>query len=121
MNSESNGGGDGENFGWTRLTPAEPEHLLGENRRPLSVFLVETKTDTELGYQAANDPVTFFREHIPEINLDAPGMTVQVLRANAEIPFNPVRKTAIWMVSDQRSSNAPDPTAVGVEFKDEAI
>jgi len=116
MESERNGGGDGENFGWTRLTPVEPEHLL-EPDDPQQIFLVDTKTETEIGKQAANDPVEFFGTEIPEMGLDADGMTVQVLRVNAEIAFNPVRKREVWMVYPQRSSKVQAPTAVSVQFK----
>lgn len=119
MEKGSNGdsGGDGENFAWTRLKPANTEHLIGDHT--FDVFLVQTKTDTEIGRLAANDPVSFFREHIPEIALDRT-MSVQVLRVNAEIAFNPVRKSAVWMVYPERSAETSGATAVGVEFKYES-
>lgn len=115
MKGAQNGGGDGENFGWTRLTPVEPDHLLGDDN--YSMFLVHTKTDTEIGALSNNDPVSFFREYIPEIGLGTTRVPVQVLRVNAEIPFNPVRKSAVWLVYPERTDGGADPTAVGVEYK----
>jgi hypothetical protein len=113
----SSSGGDGENFAWTRLEAVNTEHLIGDHT--FEVFLVQTKTDTEIGHLAANDPVSFFREHIPEIALDRT-MSVQVLRVNAEVAFNPVRKSAVWMVYPERSAETSGATAVGVEFKYES-
>jgi hypothetical protein len=110
MANERKGAREDADFGWTRLEPAEPEHLLAEDS--FSVFLVDVKSESETGQWLLNDPLTLFRDKIPEMGIRDPGVVrAQVLRVNAEVPANPVRRREVWMVYPGST------TAVGVQYK----
>ena len=108
MAMEQQGGTEGDEFGWARLTPDTDERLTYEDR--FEVFLVQVKSDSETGAQLNTDPLTFLSKRIPEMGL-GPDARVQVLRVNAERPANPVRKSAVWIVYPGSTN------AVGVEYK----
>lgn len=100
--------GSEDEFFWTELTPAEE----GGYPDTFKVFLVQVKSDTELGTQLLVDPLSVFRERIPEMGIRADSdVRAQVLRVNAEISANPVRRSAIWVVIPGST------TAVGIEYK----
>ena len=109
MAQERQGTTEGEEFAWSRLEPAEPDRLLYDHT--FSVFLVQVKSDSEIGTQLLTDPLTVFRERIPEMEIDGPDVRAQVLRVNAEVPANPVRRSEVWMVYPGST------TAVGVQYK----
>ena len=97
-----------DDFAWARLVPAE----RGLYDDDFSVFLVQTKSDSEIGHRLLTDPLTVFRERIPEMGIgDDPDVRAHVFRVNAEVPANPVRRSAVWMVYPGST------TAVGVEYK----
>lgn len=103
----TNGSPDDEFFAAELTLPEE-----GLGREDFSVFLVQVKSDSEIGRQVLVDPLSVFRERIPEMGLDGEtDVSVQVLRVNAEIPANPVRRSAIW-VKFPGSTNL-----VGIEYK----
>ena len=105
--AESQGATD-EDFSWTRLVPEE----RGLYEDEFSVFLVQTKSDSEIGSQLLTDPLSVFRKRIPEMGIgDDPDVRAHVFRVNAEVPANPVRRSAVWMVYPGST------TAVGVEYK----
>jgi hypothetical protein len=109
MATEQEGPAEDE-FGYSLLVPQNDERLRYED--PFSVFLVQVKSDSETGRLLHTDPLTVLRERASEMGLD-PDTRLQLLRVNAERPANPVRRSAVWIVS--RGST----TAVGVEYKHE--
>jgi hypothetical protein len=96
-----------DEFFVTELTPAtEPGY-----KDAFKVFLVQVKSDTQRGTQLLVDPISVFRE-IPEMGIGADSdVRAQVLRVNAEISANPVRRSAVWVVIPGNT------TAVGIEYK----
>jgi hypothetical protein len=109
MAMEQEGATGDEEFGWARLTPETDEQLSYEDS--FSVFLVQVKSDSETGRLLHTDPLTVLRERVPEMGLDDPDTRLQVLRVNAELPANPVRKSAVWIVYPGST------TAVAVDYK----
>jgi hypothetical protein len=103
------GATEGEEFSWTRLVPGE-ERLYDDT---FSVYLVQVKSDSAIGKRMLVDPLEVFREKIPEMGIgdDDPGLRAQILRVNAEVPANPVRRSEVWMVYPGST------TAVGVQYK----
>ena len=100
--------GSEDEFFWTELTAAE----VGGYQDTFKVFLVQVKSDTELGTQLLVDPLSVFRERIPEMGIGTDSdVRAQVLRVNAEISANPVRRSAVWIVIPGST------TAVGIEYK----
>jgi hypothetical protein len=96
-----------DEFFVTELRPAE----FGGYQDTFKVFLVQVKSDSERGRQLLVDPISVFRE-IPEMGIgDDPDVRAQVLRINAEISANPVRRSAIWLLIPGNT------TAVGIEYK----
>lgn len=96
-----------DEFFVTELTPAE----IGGYQDTFKVFLVQVKSDSERGKQLLVDPISVFRE-IPEMGIgDDPDVRAQLLRVNAEISANPVRRSAVWLVIPGST------TAVGIEYK----
>jgi hypothetical protein len=97
-----------DDFAWTRLEPVEQalyEHTF-------SIFLVQVKSDSEIGRQLLTDPLAVFRDNIPEMRIaEAPDVRAMLLRVNAEIPANPVHRSEVWMVYPGTT------TAVGVQYK----
>jgi hypothetical protein len=81
-----------DEFAWTELTPPPPDRE-GQHTVPFRIFLVHVKTGEgrELGVQANNDPIGFFREHIEEMGIppvESGEVRAQLLRVNAELPAN---------------------------------
>jgi hypothetical protein len=109
MATERQGATEGEEFGWSRLVPEEPGQLPYEDS--FSVFLVQVKSDSEIGARLLTDPLSVLRENVGEMGLDDPDVRAQVLRVNAEVPANPVRRSEVWMVYPGST------TAVGVQYK----
>ncbi len=103
-------------FGYTRLVPQDPGGLLDKDE--FSVFLVQVKSDSDIGREELNDPLAVLRREIPEMELppkeekgQPPTVRAQILRANAEVPANPVRRSMVWMIYPGST------TAVGVQYK----
>jgi hypothetical protein len=97
MASEERGTPEGEEFFWTRLTHdrSVPEHV----EDPFSVFFVQVKSDTETGRRMLHHPLEVLREKVPEMGIgEGPDVRAQVLRLNAEVPANPVRRSEVWIV-----------------------
>jgi hypothetical protein len=93
-------------FGWSRLVPEEPDQLLGEP--DFEVFYVDVKSDSDFGREAHQNTLKVLESFVPGIEQD---WRVELLRLNAEVPANPVRRSAIWAVK------AKAKFAVGVEYK----
>jgi hypothetical protein len=82
-------------FAWTPLVPPDPpdDERPGLYQSPVQVFLIHFKSDTDIGALANNDPLTFFRQFIPEMRIPDDGaddVRAMLLRVNAERPANPV-------------------------------
>ena len=93
-------------FGWSRLVPENRDGLLAEPE--FEVFQVDVKSDSEFGHAAHNNTLEVLQRLDRGIDRN---WRVELLRVNAEVPANPVRRSAIWFVYPQSS------TAVGVEYK----
>jgi hypothetical protein len=116
MATQQQGETQEKEFGYTRLVPQDPGGLLDEDK--FSVFLVQVKSDSDIGREELNDPLTVLRREIPEMELppkeergQPPTVHAQVLRSNAEVPANPVRRSMVWMIYPGST------TAVGVQYK----
>jgi hypothetical protein len=108
MATQQQGATEDKEFAYTRLVPEDSGGLLDEDE--FSVFLVQVKSDSDI--EELNDPLTVLRREIPEMGIgEDPDVRAQVLRVNAEVPANPVRRSAVWMVY-------PGSTiVVGVQYK----
>ena len=116
MATQQQGATEDRDFGYAKLVPEDPGRLLDEDK--FSVFLVQVKSDSDIGREELNDPLTVLRREIPEMELppkeergQPPTVRAQVLRANAEVPANPVRRSMVWMIHPGST------TAVGVQYK----
>ncbi|MGH3093236.1 MAG: hypothetical protein ACRDOP_12630 [Gaiellaceae bacterium] len=116
MATEQQRATEGKEFGYTRLVPEDPGGLLDADK--FSVFLVQVKSNSDIGREELNDPLTVLRREIPEMELppkeesgQPPTVRAQVHRVNAEIPANPVRRSTVWMIYPGST------TAVGVQYK----
>lgn len=98
-----------KDFAYTPLIPEDREALSYKD--DFSMFLVQVKSDTDIGRALHNDPLTTLRENAPEMGIEEGDVRAHVLRVNAELPANPVRRSEIWMVIPGST------TAVGVQFK----
>jgi hypothetical protein len=82
-----------------------------------AIIMVQVKSDSETGRAAHNDLLGFLNGEgrIPDQlkGLLPENPRFMLLRANAEVPANPVRRTALLAVS------ANPGTVVGVEWKDD--
>ena len=101
-------GGEIKDFAYTELVPKEAGSVLDDE---FKVFMVQVKSDTEIGRALHNDPLTVLRENAPDMGLEGDDVRAQVLRVNAERPANPVRRSEVWMVFPGST------TAVGVQYK----
>jgi hypothetical protein len=108
MADEAPQGSREEHFSWTRLVPADEEARLRDPE--FSVYLIQVKSDTDIGRSDLTDPLTLFREKIPEMELPE-DVRATVVRINAEVPANPVHRSAVWVVHKGAKS------AAGVLFK----
>jgi hypothetical protein len=90
----------------TRLKP-EDERAPDQD---FSVFLVQVKSDSEIGRQMLVDPISVLRERVTDMELGE-DVRAQVLRVNAEVPANPVRRSEVWMVYPGSTN------AVGIQYK----
>jgi hypothetical protein len=108
MATRQEGANDERELGYTRLVPEDPGQLLDEDE--FSVYLVQVKSDSDIGREDLNDPMRFLRERT-DIKIDDSDVRAQVLRANAEVPANPVRRSTVWMIYPGST------TAVGVQYK----
>jgi hypothetical protein len=110
MATQQQGASEHREFAYTRLVPEKPDQLLDEDE--FSVFLVQVKSDSDIGREELNDPLTVLRREIPEMGIgEDPDVRAQVLRVNAEVPANPVRRSAVWMIYPGST------TAVGIQYK----
>ena len=97
-----------EHFAWTRITP-EGQALYPDE---FSMFLVQVKSDTDIGRELLTDPISTLRERIPEMGLgDETDVKAMVLRINAEVPANPRHRSEVWITYPGST------TAVGIQFK----
>jgi hypothetical protein len=108
MASDEGGASEVEEFFSTRLKPENeqaPEQVF-------SVFLVQVKSNSEIGTQMLVDPLSVLRERAPEMEIgEGPDVRAQVLRVNAEVPANPVRRSEVWIVYPGSTN------AVGIQYK----
>jgi hypothetical protein len=98
---------EGEDFYSTRLIPEGevPEQVF-------SVFLVEVKSESEVGKQMLVDPLPVLRDRVDGIGIgEGPDVRAQVLRVNAEVSANPHRRSEIWIVYPGSTN------AVGIQYK----
>jgi hypothetical protein len=98
---------EGEEFFSTRLVPEGevPEQVF-------SVFLVEVKSETDIGRQMLVDPLPVLRERVAEMGIgEGPDVRAQVLRVNAEVSANPHRRSEVWIVYPGSTN------AVGIQYK----
>lgn len=108
MATQQQGATEGKEFGYTRLVPENPDDLLDKDT--FEVYLVQVKSDSDIGREDLNDPLRFLREKT-DIKIDDSDVRAQVLRVNAEVPANPVRRSTVWMIYPGST------TAVGVQYK----
>jgi hypothetical protein len=111
--AELQGAIEGEDFAWTRLRPAEG----GLYEDTFSVFLVQVKSESDIGTRLLYDPLAVLREKIPEMGI---GEDVQAIvhRVNADIAVRRVHRTEVWFVYPPQPSVASSrQTAVGVQYK----
>jgi hypothetical protein len=101
------GGRLGEDLSWSLLEPA----VRGLYADPVSMFLIQVKSDSPIGQELHNDPISVFKriEGIP-ID-DQTDVRAMLLRANAELPANPVHRSEFW------GFQAGSTLAAGVQFK----
>jgi hypothetical protein len=108
MASEEGGVNEVPEFFFTRLKPENeqaPDQVF-------SVFLVQVKSNSEIGTQMLVDPLSVLRERAPEMGIGTgPDVRAQVLRVNAEVPANPVRRSEVWIVYSGSTN------AVGIQYK----
>jgi hypothetical protein len=102
------GANDERELGYTRLVPEDPDQLLKEDT--FDVYLVQVKSDSDIGKEDLNDPMRFLRERT-DIEIGDSDVHAQVLRVNAEVPANPVRRSTVWMIYPGSTN------AVGVQYK----
>jgi hypothetical protein len=89
-----------------------PEEQGAVPKQDFEVFLVEVKSDTDIGRRMLFDPVPLLRENVPDMRIgEGPDVRAQVLRVNAEIPANPVRHSAVWIVFPGSTN------LVGIQYK----
>ena len=108
MATQQQGGTEEREFGYTRLVPEDPGQLLDEDE--FSVYLVQVKSDSDSGREDLHDPMRFLRERT-DIKIGDSDVHAQVLRVNAEVPANPVRRSTVWMIYPGSTN------AVGVQYK----
>lgn len=108
MATEQQGTTQDDVLGYTRLVPENPEQLLDEDT--FDVYLVQVKSNSEIGEEDLNNPLKFLRERT-KIEIGDSDVRAQVLRVNAEVPANPVRRSTVWMIYPGST------TAVGVQYK----
>ena len=101
------GGRLGEDLSWSLLEPA----VQGLYPDPVSVFLIQVKSDSPIGQELHNDPISVFKR-IDGIPIDdQTDVRATLLRANAELPANPVHRSEIWSIQPGNT------LAAGVQFK----
>jgi hypothetical protein len=108
MATQQQGATEEREFGYTRLVPEDPGQLLDEDE--FSVYLVQVKSDSDIGREDLHDPMRFLRERT-DIKIGDSDVHAQVLRVNAEVPANPVRRSTVWMIYPGSTN------AVGVQYK----
>jgi hypothetical protein len=108
MATQQQGEAQGRDFGFSRLKPENPDQLLDEDA--FDVYLVQVKSESELGKEELNNPLEVLRREAG-IDIGDSDVRAQVLRVNAEVPANPVRRSTVWMIYPGST------TAVGVQYK----
>ena len=74
------------------------------------LFLIQAKTDSDIGRQFESDPVTVLGERRPDIGITRE-WKVSTFRVRAQYPANRVHKIATWIVIPDQQQ------AVGVDYK----
>jgi hypothetical protein len=104
-----------EDFAWTRLDasgwkrPGDGEGFLREDT--FQTFLVQVKTDTDIGREMLNDPIGVLRREIKEMGIPDADVRAMTLRVNAEVPANPRHSSQVWITYPGSM------TAIGIQFK----
>jgi hypothetical protein len=87
---------------WTELGAGEwtgrGEQTLSEPLRPdeFRTYLVQVKSDAEIGKEMHYNPIEVLRR---ETRIEIPeGVRLTMLRANAEVPANPVHRSYVVLV-----------------------
>lgn len=107
MAQQQDGGAEGD-FAYKKI---EVESGLLRDDLVPSLFVVQVKSDTDVGQQELNDPIGLYRELIPEMQLGDEEVRAMLLRVNAEVPANPVHRSHVWALY-------PGSTiAAGIQFK----
>lgn len=108
MATQQQGATQERDFAYSRLRPEKPEELLDEEN--FDMYLVQVKSDSDVGREELNDPLKVLRERT-DMEIGDPDVRMQILRVNAEVPANPVRRSTVWMIYPGST------TAVGVQYK----
>lgn len=98
----------GVDFDWVEL---RPERTLLLPELGFKMFLVQVKSERDSGKFLHNDPLEFFRNEIPEMEVPHEDVRAMVLRANAERSANPRHRSEVWILYPGST------TAVGVQYK----
>jgi hypothetical protein len=103
---------DDRDFGWVELK-ADGGPGLPREDLAFRVFFVQVKSDTELGHFLHDDPLSFFRKNIPEMQIsdEADDVRAVSLRVNAERPSNPRHRSEVWAVIPGST------TVAGLQYK----
>jgi hypothetical protein len=110
MATQQQGETQGKDFGFSRLKPENPDQLLEEDEYAFDVYLVQVKSDSDIGREELNNPLEVLRREAG-IDIGDSDVRAQVLRVNAEVPANPVRRSTVWMIYPGST------TAVGIQYK----
>jgi len=104
------GQADDRDFDWVELKPGRS--LLRDDLG-FRVFLVQVISDTDNGHLLHDDPLTFFRENIPDMRIpdEADDVRAMLLRVNAERPSNPRHRSEVWAVIPGST------TVAGLQYK----
>ena len=106
------GSAQGEDFAWTRVEPVEGALYTDD----FSMFLVQVKSESDIGKRLLAEPLEVLREEIPEAGLTEDSQAT-VLRVNAERQVFRVHRSELWIVFPAEPSSASKRTAVGIQYK----
>ena len=83
-----------------------------------SLFLIQVKSDSDLGALLNNHPTEFYRQHVQDILGDETDVRATVIRTNAEIPANPRHTSQI--VATQ-PGNSKTVTAIQYKYEKDMV